>query len=189
MVSYEVSIGFVMIAVLLCVGSLNLTDIVHAQRAAAVLELVLHSASAAVHHLLRLGPGGNQPAALRPGRGRVRTGRRASMSNIRSMPVRAVLPRRIRQHDPDQRDHQHPVPGRLAVAVPIRAVHLDSGHHLVRAARSALLLFAFVWVRGTFPRYRYDQLMRLGWKVFLPFSLFWLVLTAGVLEVTGWLPK
>ncbi len=37
----------------------------------------------------------------------------------------------------------------------------------------------FLWVRATFPRYRYDQLMRLGWKVFLPFSLFWLVLTAG----------
>ena len=50
------------------------------------------------------------------------------------------------------------------------------------------LLFVFVWVRATFPRYRYDQLMRLGWKVFLPFSLFWLVLTAGVLVGFGWLP-
>ena len=49
-------------------------------------------------------------------------------------------------------------------------------------------LFVFIWVRGTFPRYRYDQLMRLGWKVFLPFSLFWLVLTAGVLVGFGWLP-
>jgi NADH-quinone oxidoreductase subunit H len=51
------------------------------------------------------------------------------------------------------------------------------------------LLFVFVWVRATFPRYRYDQLMRLGWKVFLPCSLVWLVLTAGALEVFGWLPK
>ncbi len=64
----------------------------------------------------------------------------------------------------------------------IRAVHLDSGHRSGSRSRSALLLFVFLWVRGTFPRYRYDQLMRLGWKVFLPFSLFWLVLTAGVLE-------
>ena len=42
------------------------------------------------------------------------------------------------------------------------------------------MIFIFLWVRATFPRYRYDQLMRLGWKVFLPLSLFWVVLTAGV---------
>ena len=51
-----------------------------------------------------------------------------------------------------------------------------------------LVLFMFIWVRATFPRYRYDQLMRLGWKVFLPFSLVWMVLTAGFLMATGLLP-
>jgi NADH-quinone oxidoreductase subunit H len=56
------------------------------------------------------------------------------------------------------------------------------------AAKIALVLFCFLWVRATFPRYRYDQLMRLGWKVFLPFSLLWVVLTAGVLIATGWTP-
>jgi NADH-quinone oxidoreductase subunit H len=49
-------------------------------------------------------------------------------------------------------------------------------------------MFFFFWVRATFPRYRYDQLMRLGWKIFLPLSLLWLVLTAGYLEATGTLP-
>jgi NADH-quinone oxidoreductase subunit H len=56
------------------------------------------------------------------------------------------------------------------------------------ALKVALCLFVFLWVRATFPRFRYDQLMRLGWKVFLPFSLAWLVLTAGVLLALGWLP-
>ncbi len=57
------------------------------------------------------------------------------------------------------------------------------------ALKIAFLLFVFSWTKGTLPRYRYDQLMRLGWKVFLPISLFWVVLTAGVLQAFGWLPK
>ena len=56
------------------------------------------------------------------------------------------------------------------------------------ALKISLLLFIFLWVRATFPRYRYDQLMRLGWKVFLPFSLAWVVLTAGVLMSFNLLP-
>ncbi len=45
------------------------------------------------------------------------------------------------------------------------------------------VLFIFVWVRASFPRYRYDQLMRLGWKIFLPFSLIYVVLVAGIMLV------
>jgi NADH-quinone oxidoreductase subunit H len=52
-----------------------------------------------------------------------------------------------------------------------------------------LCLFVFLWVRATFPRFRYDQLMRLGWKVFLPLSLAWLVITAGVMMAFGWFPN
>jgi len=44
-----------------------------------------------------------------------------------------------------------------------------------------LLLFSFVWVRVTFPRYRYDQLMRLGWKIFLPLSLGWVIFVSSFL--------
>jgi len=55
-------------------------------------------------------------------------------------------------------------------------------------AKISFVLFCFLWVRATFPRFRYDQLMRLGWKVFLPLSLFWLVATAGFLVATGKLP-
>jgi NADH-quinone oxidoreductase subunit H len=49
------------------------------------------------------------------------------------------------------------------------------------AAKIAFVLFFFLWVRASFPRYRYDQLMRLGWKVFLPISLAAVVIVAGVL--------
>jgi len=49
------------------------------------------------------------------------------------------------------------------------------------AAKIAFVLFFFLWVRATFPRYRYDQLMRLGWKVFLPLSLAAVAVVAGVL--------
>nr|AND51094.1 NADH dehydrogenase subunit 1 [Eosphagnum rigescens] len=49
-------------------------------------------------------------------------------------------------------------------------------------------LFVYIWVRAAFPRYRYDQLMRLGWKVFLPLSLAWVVSVSGVLVAFDWLP-
>ncbi len=56
------------------------------------------------------------------------------------------------------------------------------------AAKISFVLFLFLWVRATFPRYRYDQLMRLGWKVFLPLSLAWVALTAGVLVMFDMVP-
>ena len=55
--------------------------------------------------------------------------------------------------------------------------------------KTILVLFAFLWIRATFPRYRYDQLMRLGWKVFLPFSLVWLMGTACVVVLFDIIPK
>jgi NADH-quinone oxidoreductase subunit H len=50
------------------------------------------------------------------------------------------------------------------------------------------LLFVFLWLRATLPRYRYDQLMRIGWKFFLPLTLFWVVLVASLLMLTDNLP-
>ncbi|HEX7695197.1 MAG TPA: NADH-quinone oxidoreductase subunit NuoH, partial [Sphingomonas sp.] len=51
-------------------------------------------------------------------------------------------------------------------------------------AKILFFFFVFSWVKATVPRYRYDQLMRLGWKVFLPLSLFWVFLVSGFLMLT-----
>jgi NADH-quinone oxidoreductase subunit H len=52
-------------------------------------------------------------------------------------------------------------------------------------AKAFMIVSLFIWVRATFPRYRYDQIMRLGWKVFIPLTLVWLVLVAAVMQ-TPW---
>lgn len=52
-------------------------------------------------------------------------------------------------------------------------------------AKVAFLLFLFLWFRATFPRYRYDQIMRLGWKVFIPITIVWIVLVGGMMQ-TPW---
>lgn len=55
-------------------------------------------------------------------------------------------------------------------------------------AKTAFFLFIYLWIRATFPRYRYDQIMRLGWKIFIPVTLVWLVIiaTAQVLDIGPW---
>ena len=54
------------------------------------------------------------------------------------------------------------------------------------AAKVAFLLFCFLWFRATFPRYRYDQIMRLGWKVFIPLTIIWLLLIGVLMRMSWW---
>lgn len=54
--------------------------------------------------------------------------------------------------------------------------------------KTTLMLFIFIWVRAAYPRYRYDQLMRIGWKIFLPLSLGWVIVTVGLLICFDCLP-
>src|SRR3970282_161767 len=53
-------------------------------------------------------------------------------------------------------------------------------------AKVAFILFLFLWFRATFPRYRYDQLMRLGWKVFIPLTIIWVVVIAVWMQTPLW---
>jgi NADH-quinone oxidoreductase subunit H len=46
----------------------------------------------------------------------------------------------------------------------------------------AFLLFFFLWFRATFPRYRYDQIMRLGWKIFIPITIFWIIFVGFMMQ-------
>ncbi len=70
-------------------------------------------------------------------------------------------------------------------AVPIIAPVLGSGMHWL-LLKISFVLFCFLWFRATFPRYRYDQIMRLGWKVFIPVTLAWIVIMGGVMFLTPW---
>ena len=182
MVSYEVSIGFVIITVLLCVGSLNLTAIVEAQNSAlGPAALVLAAAVPDAGGLLRLGAGRDQPAAVRSGRGGIGTGRRLH-GRIRLDALHDVHARRIRG-------------GHAPCAPCARSCSSAAGCRRSRwppftwipgviwfVLKAFFVFFMFAMVKAFVPRYRYDQLMRLGWKVFLPISLAMVAIVAGVLQ-------
>ncbi|MDA8232338.1 MAG: NADH-quinone oxidoreductase subunit NuoH [Magnetospirillum sp.] len=183
MVSYEVSIGFVLIAVLLSVGSLNLTKIVEAQKT--VWFVIPHLPMFVVFVVSGLAETNRSPFDLPEAEAELVAGYNVEYSamafalfflgeyaNMILMSAMTAILFLGGWLPPLDVWPLNAVPGIVWFALKI-----------------ALVLFIFLWVRATFPRYRYDQLMRLGWKVFLPFSLFWLVLTAGVLVGFGWLPN
>ncbi|MCX7374134.1 MAG: NADH-quinone oxidoreductase subunit NuoH [Alphaproteobacteria bacterium] len=182
MVSYEVSMGFVIVTVLLCVGSLNLTEIVRAQQnlwfAIPLFPMFV------IFFISTLAETNRAPFDLPEGESELVAGffvEYSSMSfalfflgeyaNMILMCALTTILFLGGWYPPLDIAPLNWIPGPVWFAIKVAA-----------------LLFVFIWVRATFPRYRYDQLMRLGWKVFLPFSLVWLVITAGVLKLTGWLP-
>ncbi|WP_206928723.1 NADH-quinone oxidoreductase subunit NuoH [Roseococcus thiosulfatophilus] len=182
MVSYEVSIGFVIVTVLLCVGSLNLTEIVRAQ--ATVWFVIPLFPMFVIFFISALAETNRAPFDLPEGESELVAGffvEYSSMSfalfflgeyaNMILMSALATILFLGGWLPPLDIAPFNWVPSPIWFALKVAAC-----------------LFVFIWARATFPRYRYDQLMRLGWKVFLPFSLLWLVLTAAVLKLTGWLP-
>ena len=186
MVSYEVAIGFVIITVLMCVGSLNLTDIVLAQQGGGfwswfwlpLLPMFV------IFFISALAETNRHPFDLPEAEAELVSGYNveyssmtfalfflgeyANMILMSGMTSVLFLGGWLPPFDIEPFTW---IPGIVWFALKI-----------------SLCLFVFLWVRAAFPRYRYDQLMRLGWKVFLPFSLVWVVITGGALLAFGWLP-
>ena len=166
MVSYEVAIGFVLITVLLCVGSLNLSKVVLAQSGwffnwfwLPLLPMFV------IFFLSALAETNRTPFDLPMSEAELVQGFQTEYS---AMTFGLFFL------------------GEYANMILLSAL----GSVLFRGGWMSRIPSApFTWTKGTLPRYRYDQLMRLGWKVFLPVSLGWVVLTAAVLEIGGWVPK
>ena len=183
MVSYEVSIGVIIINVLLCVGSLNLNDIVLAQKN---LWFILPLFPMFVIFFISALAETNRPpfdlpeaeAELVAGYQTEYSGMMYAMfwlgeyANILLMcAIGSILF----------------LGGWLP---PIDAYPFNIIPSAVWMTFKILLLFIlFALVKAIVPRYRYDQLMKLGWKVFLPFSLFYVVITSGFLMYFGLLPN
>ena len=175
MVSYEVSIGFVMITVLMVVGSLNLSDIVMAQQK--IWFVIPLLPMAVVFFISALAETNRVPFDLPEAEselvagyqveysamtfGLLFMGENANLILMSGLTVILFLGGWLPPFD---------IAPFTWIPGPIWFM-----------AKIVLMLFVFVWIRATFPRYRYDQLMRLGWKVFLPLSMFWVVLTGGAL--------
>ncbi len=182
MVSYEISIGFVIITVLLCVGSLNLSDIVMAQRhvwfAVPLLPMFV------VFFISALAETNRSPFDLPESESELVAG---YFSEYSSMTFALFFLGEYANMILMSATTSVLFLGGWLPPVDIAPFNWIPGP-IWFAGKIALVLFFFLWVRATFPRYRYDQLMRLGWKVFLPLSLLWVVVTAGGLMAFGWVP-
>ena len=196
MVSYEVSIGFVIVTVLLCVGSLNLSDIVLAQRDGIGTYFGLPNTFLDWHWLgllpmfviffiSALAETNRPPFDLVEAESELVAGHMIEYSSTPYMLF--MLGEYI---------------AILLMCALTTILFLGGWLPPFDFApftwlpgvfwfvlKLSMVFFMFAMVKAFVPRYRYDQLMRLGWKVFLPFTLFWVVATAGVLVAFDWLPK
>ena len=183
MVSYEVSIGFVIVTVLLTAGTLNLSGIVEAQKNS-VWYFIPHFPMFVVFFISALAETNRPPFDLPEAESELVAGYQVEYSstpyllfmigeylNIVLMCALTTTLFLGGWLPPVDAAPFNWIPGQFWFAFKVVA-----------------MFFMFAMVKAMVPRYRYDQLMRLGWKVFLPLSLAWVVITAGVLQFTGWAP-
>jgi len=182
MVSYEVSTGLVIVCVLLRAGSLNLSAIVEAQKDG-WFAFGLLTPMFIVYIISSLAETNRHPFDLPEGESEIVGGFHTEYSSMAfamfflSEYANMIL-----------------LSAMTAVLFlggwlsPVAALDFVPGF-IWFFGKIAACLFVFLWIRATLPRYRYDQLMRIGWKVLLPLSLAWVVVTSSYLVFFDKLPK
>jgi NADH-quinone oxidoreductase subunit H len=182
MVSYEVSIGLILLSVVLCAGSLNLTEIVNAQES--IWYIVPLFPMGVMFFISALAETNRHPFDLPEAEAELVSGYNVEYSafgfalfflgeyaNMLLMSSLTTILFLGGWLPPFDWKILQIIPGPIWFSLKV-----------------SFFVILFIWVRAAFPRYRYDQLMHLGWKVFLPLSIGWLVLTAGILISFDWLP-
>ena len=181
MVSYEVSIGFIIIAVVICAGSFNLTEIVISQKSVwyfiplfpMFLMFIISALAETNRHPFDLPEAeaelvsGYNVEYSAMGFALFFLGEYANMLLMSSLTAILFL-------------------GGWLPLFNIYLFNLIPGS-IWFSIKICLGVIFFIWMRAALPRYRYDQLMSLGWKIFLPLSLGWLVLTVSILISFNWL--
>ena len=190
-VSYEIAMGFALVGVLLAGGSLNLVDIVQAQQGSVLhwfwlplLPLFL------VYFISGVAETNRAPFDVSEGESEIVAGFHVEYSGMAfavfflaeyaNMILIAALAALMFLGG-----WLSPFEGILPdefLASGVSGLVFGSGAHWL-FAKTSLLLLLFLWFRATFPRYRYDQIMRLGWKVFIPITIVWLVVEGAAVVV------
>lgn len=183
MVSYEVSIGFILVTVVLCAGSFNLSEIVLAQTN--VWFMIPHLPMFILFFISALAETNRHPFDLPEAEAELVSGYNVEYSAVgftlfflgeyTNMLLMSALTAILFM-------------GGWLPPFPIFPFSWIPGP-VWFGLKISFFVILFVVMRACLPRFRYDQLMSLGWKVFLPFSLGWLVLTASILLSFNWLPN
>lgn len=183
MVSYEVSIGFIIITVITCVGSFNLSEIVLAQKG--VWFLIPLFPMFIMFAISALAETNRHPFDLPEAEAELVSGYNVEYSAMgfalfflgeyANMLLMSSLTSLL-------------FLGGWLSPLDIFPLNILPGYFWF-SIKICLGVVFFIWMRAALPRYRYDQLMALGWKVFLPFSLGWLLITVSILFTFNWLPQ
>ncbi|WP_342224977.1 NADH-quinone oxidoreductase subunit NuoH [Rickettsia endosymbiont of Urophora cardui] len=185
MISYEVSMGLVVITVLLATGTLNLSQIIEAQRTMPWWIDLMLMPMGVVFFISVLAETNRLPFDLPEAESELVAGYNVEYSSMGF--ALFFLGEYANMILVSAMTTTFFLGGYLP---PFNILWLDCiPGFFWFVFKVGFLLFCFLWIRATLPRYRYDQLMRLGWKVFLPLTLFWVMLVSSVLMYTDNLPN